>query len=187
MICCTAGGRTLGQFALVSYIPDPLGRFLDDLRTHLTPGSKPRAHVTVLPPRPLTAEIDKTVKRLAEESQSCPPFDVSLGDIKVFPKTNVLYLSLARGEHELHALHENLNTGQLEYDGPFPYHPHVTIAQDISPDDVPRLLEEARRQWAKYDGPRSFPVEILTFVQNVAPLTWVDIAAFPLAVPVLAR
>src|SRR4051812_28103778 len=124
MICSGGSARTLGQFALVSYIPDPLGRFLDDLRRQLTPRSKPHAHVTVLPPRPLTAEIGESVHRLTIECQSATPFEVGLGDIQVFLKTNVLYLSIARGEQDLHALHENLNSGQLEYDGPFPYHPH---------------------------------------------------------------
>src|SRR5436305_854013 len=101
MICSRAGARTLGQFALVSYIPDPLGRFLDDLRRKLTPSSDPRAHVTVLPPRPLKAEIAESVRSLAVECQSATPFEVALGDIQVFPKTNVLYLSIARGERDL--------------------------------------------------------------------------------------
>ena len=41
---------TLSQFALVSYIADPLAGFLDDLRVELTPDCNPHAHVTILPP-----------------------------------------------------------------------------------------------------------------------------------------
>jgi hypothetical protein len=176
MLCPAGGRRTLSQFALVSYLPDPLGRFLDLLRLELTPGSNPRAHVTILPPRPLTAGIKDTIDRLSEEIRQFRPFEVGLGNIAVFPDSNVIYVSLARGEHELHALHENLNAGQLEYDGPFPYHPHITIAQDIGPEQVDALARIARNRWAEYDGPRSFPVECLTFVQNVVPNTWVDLA-----------
>jgi 2'-5' RNA ligase len=168
--------RTLSQFALVSYLPDPLAKFLDRLRLELTPGCNPRAHVTVLPPRPLTAEIKDTIEKLAEEIRQFPPFEARLGDIDVFPDSSVIYVSLVRGEPELHALHENLNAGQLEYDGPFPYHPHITIAQDIEPEQVAPLAEIARDRWAKYDGPRSFVVEALTFVQNVLPNQWVDLA-----------
>jgi hypothetical protein len=184
MSCPAGRGRTLSQFALVSYLPNPLARYLDCLRLDLTPDCKPHAHVTILPPRPLTAEIKQTVQRLAEESRLFPPFRIELGEICIFPVSNVIYVSLASGEHELHALHENLNSGQLEYDGPFPFHPHITIAQDILPDQVAELSRVARERWAAYDGPRGFVVDSLSFVQNVAPDAWVDVAQIPLAVPV---
>lgn len=186
MSSCFGGARTLGQFALVSYIPGPLGHFIDRLRKELTPGTDPRAHVTVLPPRPLHSEIRSTVERLADETGTSEPFDVALREVAVFPKTNVLYLSLGSGERQLHALHENLNCGQLEYDGPFPFHPHVTVAQGLSEEELPAALERARELWASYDGPRVFTVETLSFVQNVAPEAWLDIAKLPLAVLAMA-
>ena len=43
----------LNVFALVVYIPGPLGVFLDELRRELVPHYNPHAHVSVLPPRPL--------------------------------------------------------------------------------------------------------------------------------------
>src|SRR2546430_17316912 len=46
----------LNVYALVIYIPDPLGRFLDDLRRELVPDYNPHAHVSVLPPRPLCVD-----------------------------------------------------------------------------------------------------------------------------------
>jgi len=187
MSCPAGGGRTLSQFALVSYLPDPLGAFLDQLRLDLTPDCRPHAHVTILPPRPLHAEINSMIQELAEETRLFPPFEIVLGEIRVFPVSNVIYVSIARGEHQLHALHENLNSGQLEYDGPFPYHPHITIAQDICPPEKgPELAARAREAWQAYDGPRNFMVEKLSFVQNVAPQTWVDVAQVPLAMPVAA-
>ena len=48
--------QRLNIFALVIYIPDPLGGFLDDLRRELTPGCNPHAHISVLPPRPLNVD-----------------------------------------------------------------------------------------------------------------------------------
>jgi 2'-5' RNA ligase len=186
MLCTSGGGRTLGQFALVSYIPNPLASFLDRLRLDLTPNCNPRAHVTVLPPRPVANECDlkDLSKRLSQEGRLAPPVEVVLGDIAVFPGTNVIYVGLARGEGELHALHENLNAGQLEYDGPFPYHPHITIAQDFPPERLEEFVRIARERWAAYDGPRRFTVECLSFVQNVAPAMWVDVTRIPLAQPV---
>jgi 2'-5' RNA ligase len=170
----------------VAYIPGRLADFLDRLRLDLTPDCKPRAHVTVLPPRPVDkgADLREMIERLTERSRVTPPAEVRLGDIEVFGETNVIYVSLARGERELHALHENLNSGQLEYNGPFPYHPHVTIAQDMGPDKVTELARLARERWAEYDGPRGFVVDSLSFVQNVAPGAWLDVAKIPMAAPV---
>ena len=189
MDCPPGRGRTLSQFALVSYLEGPLAVFLDDLRLELMPGCGPRAHVTVLPPRPLAedADLNKMVAELGEESRSTPPAEIALGDVDVFPTTNVVYIGIARGARELHALHENLNAGQLEYDGPYPYHPHITIYQNlIGPDDrqhIETLAQRARERWACYEGPRNFTVHCLTFVQNIAPGAWVDIAKLPLAIP----
>ena len=36
----------LNVFALVIYVPGPLGKFLDDLRRKLVPGCNPHAHVS---------------------------------------------------------------------------------------------------------------------------------------------
>jgi 2'-5' RNA ligase len=175
----------LSQFALVAYIPGPLAEFLDRLRLDLTPNSNPRAHVTVLPPRPvdISADLGEMIERLAEESRSALPIEVTLGEIDFFRATSVIYVGVVKGERELHALHENLNSGQLEYDGPYPYHPHVTIAQDMGAERVLELVRIAREQWAAYDGPRSFIVDCLSFVQNIAPGVWIDVAKLPMAIP----
>ncbi len=186
--CKTGAGRTLNQFALVSYLPDPLGAFLDRLRLELTPDCNPHAHVTVLPPRPIDSgcELRKLTAFMEEEGRLSIPFEVTLGEIEVFPVTNVVYLSLARGESQLRELHELFNSGALEFNCPFPYHPHITVAQDLNEEQSAALAAKARRRWKEYDGPRRFTVEWLSFVQNVAPGMWVDLARIPLAQPVCA-
>ncbi len=77
-------GQTVGQFALVAYIPDPLARFLDDLRLELTPGSKPHAHVTILPPRPLDGDLGGTLRQIAEDIKGAAPFRIELAEIENF-------------------------------------------------------------------------------------------------------
>ena len=52
MLCDSSGQDVVNSFSLVAYIPDPLRKFLDDLRRELVPGCVPNAHVTILPPRP---------------------------------------------------------------------------------------------------------------------------------------
>ena len=169
------------HFALVSYIRGRLAVFLDRLRCELKPGCVLRSHVTILPPRPIDLNIDESIRQIAAECEDIQPFTVELGPVAIFEKSNVVYLSLRRGERELHALHENLNSGQLEYDGPFPYHPHITVAQEFDPEKAEDFQRIARERWQRYDGPRRFMVECLSFVQNVAPGMWVDVARIPLA------
>ncbi len=179
-------GETLDacHFALVSYIPGRLAGFLDSLRFELKPGCTLRAHVTILPPRPIDLNIDESVRQITTEGHENPPFTVELGEVSIFDKSNVIYLNLKRGERELHALHENLNEGQLEYDGPFPYHPHITLAQDLTREQALECAELAKKRWAAYDGPRHFSVEELSFVRSDTPGVWRDLAYVDLAQPV---
>jgi len=174
-------GQTLGHFALVSYIPNPLARFLDDLRAELTPGCNSRAHITALPPRPLWNEVKDTICQIAEDNRGIPPFWIELGDVRIFEASHVVYIELARGARELTELYHALNAGPLQYEECFPYHPHITLAQNIQPEDSERLAARARERWAQYEGPRGFLLSSLSFVQHVAPGIWADVAALPLA------
>jgi 2'-5' RNA ligase len=176
--------QTLGHFALVSYIPDPLARFLDELRVELTPGSKPRAHVTILPPRPLHNELKDATRQIVEDSRGVPPFRVELGEILVFEASHVVYLEITHGANELRELYGLLNRGPLGYKESFPYHPHITIAQNISSDQAPCLAVIARERWTGYQGPRGFSVSSLSFVQHVAPSIWTDVAEVPIGIEV---
>jgi len=178
------GGRTLGQFALVSYLPDPLASFLDRLRLELDPDCKPHAHVTILPPRPFRSEISEAVARLTEEGKTFPPFEITLGDVEIFPVSNVIYLGLATGQRSIRSLHDLMDVGTLYHRCPFDFHPHITIGQDLPPDKVQEAARIARERWAEWTGPRSFTVDALSFVQNVAPYVWLDVARVPLATPV---
>jgi 2'-5' RNA ligase len=176
--------QTVGQFALVAYLPDPLARFLDGLRLELTPGSKPHAHVTILPPRPLCSDLTDTLRQIAEDIRGVAPFRIDLGEIEVFDGSHVIYLGVDRGTRELRQLYGALNCGCLQYTEPFPYHPHTTIAQNIRPEDVAEMASLARRRWAEYAGPRGFTVSVLSFVQHVTLSVWEDVAELALGVEV---
>lgn len=176
--------QTLSQFALVAYIPDPLGRFLDDLRVELTPGCKPRAHVTILPPRPLYEDLTETIRQIADDLRGAAPFRIELGQIEIFEASQVIYLGLARGAAELRQLYGALNCGCLKYNENFPYHPHITIGQNIPLGDAAKLAPIAKERWTQYQGPRGFDVSVLSFVQHVAPFIWADLAALPLGMEV---
>jgi 2'-5' RNA ligase len=177
-------GNPINCFALVTYITEPLGSFLDVLRRELVPGCLPRAHVTILPPRTLSVPTPIVVEELNSEIAELAPFEVQLKDVKCFEKTSVIYIDLGAGRAELQKIHDRLNQGALEFAEPFPYEPHITLAQELKPEQVEAVFEEARRQWAGFGFARSFPAETITFVQNTDSNSWVDLAHWTLgAVP----
>ena len=176
--------------ALVTYLPEPLRQFLDDLRLELVPGCKPHAHVTVLPPRPITIGcVDSAAVEAQQRSVEFSPFEIEIGDVATFPKTNVVYLEIGRGSQVLHAMHDAMNAGSLAYEEPFEFHPHITLAQDLTLEQSIERAELARGRWSEFRHSRRFHAETLTFVQNIGNNCWVDLAECPLAaaVPVLRR
>ncbi len=183
---CSNGVHTsANQFALVSYIPDPLGNFLDRLRLDLVPGCSPHAHVTILPPRPISADEDKAADELMELAESFSGFEIELGNVEVFPVSKVVYVGIAHGERELREMYRTLNRGSLSYREPFPYHPHVTLAQNFPLEEVEALASKAANSWESYSYNRSFPVHSLEFVKNLHGCQWVDLANIQLrGVPV---
>jgi hypothetical protein len=180
MECPDGEQQTLGWFALVSYIPDPLARFLDDLRIELVPGCRPKAHVTALPPRPLHSELKEAIGWIDEVIRTFPSFRIETGDMEIFELSNVVYLGIRQGAERLHEIYESLNCGELAFKEGFEYHPHITIAQNLPEGAARRIASIAKDRWVGYLGPRGFDVSSLSFVQHVAPSIWMDVAALPL-------
>src|SRR5579862_3743365 len=143
-------------YALVIYIPDPLAGVLDDLRRELVPHYNPHAHVSVLPPRPLAVEWEIASARARSLIEGWTPFDIELTDLGVFPETEVLYLEVGGGASELRRMHAAMNAGPLQFDEPYAYHPHVTLAQEVKHEDVRAMWELAQRRWSEYPGTRTF-------------------------------
>jgi hypothetical protein len=169
----------LNVFALVIYIPDPLGKFLDDLRRKLVPGCKPHAHVSLLPPRPLAVDWTVAADQLRTVLSASNPFEIDLTEIEVFPVTDVVYIQVGRGAaRQLDAVHRALNAGSLQFQDPFPYHPHVTLAQQLAAGEAAATSELARSLWAQYPGPRRFAADRATFVQNSEGDRWIDLAEY---------
>lgn len=168
----------LNVFALVIYIPPPLGIFLDDLRRELVPHYNPHAHVSVLPPRPLAVDWRVASQHVRELANRWPPFDVELTDVEVFPETNVIYIGVGGGELQLRGMHASSNADSLAFDEPFVYHPHITLAQEISCEEVRRLRDLAALRWKEYRGDRKFRADHAVLVQNTLSNCWLDLAAY---------
>ena len=181
MDCWNGRGGDVNSFALVSYLSDPLAEFLNRLRRDLVPECVAKAHVTVLPPRPLRSSPDEAWQELQENLHNFQPFRAELGEIAIFPGFQAVYLSIETGCQELERMHATLNTGRLAWEEPFPYHPHLTLAQELPPQELAAAMELAAARWREFPHPRRFTVEKLTFVQNTLENRWTDLAAMDLA------
>ena len=180
---CNGVGNAINSFALISYLPEPLAGFLNSLRCELVPRCQARTHVTVLPPRPLATGLPETAWRdLSDSLESFPPFRVELASIEVFPGSNVIYLSVGAGCRELEKMHAALNQGPLQFAEPFEYHPHVTLAQQLLPEEVESAVARARSRWREFPYSHSFTVDRLTFVQNTEENRWADLAGRVLSI-----
>ncbi len=168
-------GDRINSFALVTYIPEPLAGFLDRLRQELVPNCFLRAHVTILPPRPLAGPPDAAWEQVRKLAKQFSAFEIQLGDIDVFPVTDVIYVQVAAGRETLKKMHEVMNAGASAVREDYPYHPHVTLAQELKPDEVDELVHVARSRWADYAGSKTFRAEKIVFVQNTRRNEWVDL------------
>jgi len=165
----------INSFALVSYIPEPLAGFLDRARQELVPDCFLRAHVTILPPRPISSSPGAAWDLVRWFAPQFAPFEVELTGVEVFPVSDVIYVNIGRGSEELAKLHATLDVNGLRYPDAFPYHPHVTLAQNLQPDQVDELKHVARDRWAECTIPKTFLVDKVVFVQNTRRNEWIDL------------
>lgn len=179
-------GDSINSYALVSYIPGPLGIYLDRIRRELVSSCVAQSHVSILPPRPLTASPTEVKRELADALQEYPPFSLDLGPVEIFESTFVIYLAVSSGAEHLKGLHDRLNRGTLTCCEFHSYHPHVTLAQDFPADQLREMADMARARWREFQGLRTFEVNRLTFVQNTSSNRWMDLADIPLGRAVLS-
>jgi 2'-5' RNA ligase len=180
-------------FALVAYIPQPLAGFLDALRHELAPGCRLRAHITLLPPRELACDPQIASLGIEKALRKTRSFRVSVGEVRVFPGSEVIHAAVDDGVEQLRELHAQLNQGGCKAPELWRYQPHVTLVQDLEPAAVPAAFNLAVRRWREYSGPRSFALDHLTFVRRslghddcAVENRWVDLATWELPSPVLA-
>jgi len=90
-------------------------------------------HVTLLPPTPVPADsVDEVEKHLAEAAAAHHPFVMHLSGTGTFrPTSPVVFIQVATGVSDCEVLEGMIRTGPLGRALDFPYHPHVTVAQDI--------------------------------------------------------
>jgi 2'-5' RNA ligase len=105
-------------------------------------------HVTLLPPTAVAAAALSDVEaHLADSAAAHHPFVMHLSGTGTFrPLSPVVFIQIATGVSDCEVLESRIRRGVLARELEFPYHPHVTVAQDIAD----AKLDEA------YDGLAGF-------------------------------
>jgi 2'-5' RNA ligase len=170
-----SGAGRINSYALVSYIPEPLAGFLDRLRRELVPNCFLSAHITILPPRQLCGTPEAAWNHVRSVAPHFAPFDVELTRVEVFPISDVIYVGVGAGVERLKEMHAVMNTSGLECREPFPYQPHVTLAQELKPDELDELIHVARKRWSELPHPNTFRIDKVVFVQNTRRNQWLDL------------
>ena len=102
------------------------------------------AHITIVTTTE-TNDWEATAEHVRRVAANHAPFDVSLRGTGTFrPVSPVVYLQLDEGYDECTALHKEMQSGPLARDLPFPYHPHVTVAHDVSEAEMDNAMHALR-------------------------------------------
>ena len=90
-------------------------------------------HVTLLPPTPVPVErMAEIGSHLGDAARASAPFVMHLSGTGTFrPVSPVVFVQVAQGLSNCELLERAVRTGPLKRSLEFPYHPHVTVAQDI--------------------------------------------------------
>jgi 2'-5' RNA ligase len=117
-------------------IPEPWGTTLTRRRSEAgdPQAAYTPAHVTLLGPTEVATEALPAVeKHLEAVAQAHRPFTVQLRGTGTFrPITEVVFVTLAKGISECELLAAAIAAAdEVHRELRFPYHPHVTVAQDV--------------------------------------------------------
>jgi 2'-5' RNA ligase len=166
------------RYALVAYLRNPVGEFVEHLRRHLHP-EHPHlaAHLTVLPPRILRGTELAARETLEEVCSQVEPFSVTLGDVETFcPLTPTVFIRVAHAAYRMRELHDRLNTGALAFQEEWPYMPHLTIVKMSAELQAQQAYRVASDRWTQFEGSREVQVSELSFVREEEQNRWIDLA-----------
>jgi 2'-5' RNA ligase len=116
-------------------IPEPHATVLSNWRRRVgdPAADKIWPHVTLLPPTPVPADsLDDIEAHLQSAASGSTPFVMHLSGTGTFrPTSPVVFIQIARGVSDCELLEAKIRSGPLHRELEFPYHPHVTVAQEI--------------------------------------------------------
>jgi 2'-5' RNA ligase len=170
------------RYALVAYIRNTLGEFVENLRSELhPPHAHLPAHITVLPPRCLRGSEQQAREQVELVCQGANPFVIEMGEVETFmPITPTIFIRVAHAAYRMRELHDQMNRASLWAEESWPYMPHLTIAKLDTMEAAQVAENVARERWQTFKGTRRVCIEELTFVREAAEERWTDLAPIPL-------
>lgn len=137
-------------------IPEPWGSVLTRRRAEAgdPQAAYTPAHVTLLGPTEVAADALPAVeKHLGEIAAAQQPFTIHLRGTGTFrPVTEVVFVTLAQGISECELLAAAITRSEeINRDTRFPYHPHVTVAQDVPAGALDAVFEDLAGFSARFE------------------------------------
>ena len=127
-------------------IPEPWATQLQDYRTALGDETATMipTHVTLVPPTEVDDDrLPEVERHLAEAATTVAAYQVRLRGTGTFrPISPVVFVTLAEGISHCERLAAAVRRGPLDVELVHPYHPHVTVAHDLTDDLLDRAYEE---------------------------------------------
>ncbi len=159
-------------------VPEPWGAELQQYRIDMGDAAARHipTHITLLPPHEVAADdIDAVVAHLEQVATGIDPFRVHLRGTGTFqPVSPVVFIGVVEGISHCEQLAAGVRQGPLRIERVFPYHPHVTVAHDLPPEQLDRAFTELE------DFDASFDVDELWMYLHDAASGWQPTRAFPL-------
>jgi 2'-5' RNA ligase len=160
-------------------IPEPWGSQLTRRRAEAgdPQAAWTPAHVTLLGPTEMdTGALPAVEKHLEAVAAAQQPFTIHLRGTGTFrPVTEVVFVSLAMGISECELLAEAITRSEdISRDSRFPYHPHVTVAQDVSAEALDAVFDDLAGFSVR------FPVSSFTLFSHGGEGPWRPRRDFPL-------
>ena len=172
------------RLGVVAPLPEPLGIHVHAWRRALGDPAAERIapHITLVPPQTVAdRDLDRAVGLVERAAEEAVPFLVELAGTGTFlPGSPVTYLVVREGGPALETLEAALRESPLDR-RTHPFHPHVTVAQDLPPDRI----EAAAAELAGFRA--AFPVPDLAVLREEGDKTWRPLATVPVGASTAVR
>ena len=157
------------RLGVVARLPEPLAIHVQAWRRALGDPTAERVgpHLTLVPPQTVVErDLHRAVGLVERAAAEAVPFLVELEGAATFlPEAPVAYLVVREGGPALGDLEAALRESPLDR-RTHPFHPHVTLAQDLSPDRI----EAAAHELAGFRA--AFPVRELALLREERDKMW---------------
>lgn len=166
------------RVGVIIRVPEPLATRVRQVRS--AAGDDGAAviptHVTLVPPTLVAAaELDLIVEHVREVASRHGAFDLTLQGTGTFaPITDVAYVRITEGAQQCRLLQEALRQAPLVRDLDYPYHPHVTLAQNVGE----RAREQARETIGEVEA--EIDVSSITLYAQRPGQPWAPLQVFSL-------